>query len=111
MARTTDSSNDAINNWYNEIQTKLVCAMDGVVRLANDGELMDTWLAMGVPDGSSRQEVAEFVKDDEFRADCGFAFLEAMAMILKSEDPIYSLMGVHGKDFGYKFNREELEFE
>lgn len=111
MPKTTDNIQDEITAMFNRIQTNLICGMDTVIRSMNDGELWDTWLSMGVPDGSSRQDVAEYVKDDEFRADCGFAFLETMAMVLKSEDPIYTLMGVHGEEFGYKFNREELEFE
>lgn len=102
---------DVISELYQRRLRNLVIGMDSVIRFMNDGEMLDTWLAMGAPDGSTKEDIEEYVKDDEFMADCGYAFLATMADVLKSDDPIYTLTGVHGEKYGFKFNKETFDFE
>lgn len=102
---------DIIGTTYNKMLRNLVIGMDNVIHHMNDTGLVDTWLAMGAPDGSTKEDIEEYVKDDEFLAYCGFAFLSTMIDVLKSDDPIYTLMGVYGEDHGFKFDKESLEFE
>lgn len=105
-------NHDVIGEQYNRRLRNLVIGMDCIIKSMNSAEMMDTWLMMGVPDGSTKDDIEEYVKDDEFLADCGYAFLETIIDLFNDEeDPIYSLTGVHGEKFGYKFNRKTFEFE
>lgn len=101
----------AFGAMYRQRLVAHILGMGAVIRYMNDPTMYETWLAMGVPDGSTKEDIEEYVKDDEFLADCGYAFLSTMADVLKSEDPIYTLIGVYGEDYGYKFDKKEFDFE
>lgn len=104
---TQDS--DPISEMYNRMLRNLVIGMDYVIHNMNDTEMVDTWLTMGVPDDSTKEEIEEYVKDEEFLAECGWAFLSTMVDVLNSEDPIYTLVGVHGNKYGLKLDKEKSE--
>lgn len=91
---------------------EMVKAMNTIIRLMNDESFLDTWLTMGVPDESTDEDIAEYVKSDEFVADYGYAFLQTMLDILQTtKDPIYSLTGIHGDADHWVYDRKNLEFD
>lgn len=67
-----------------ERRAKYVEHMDNVIRCVNDEEngVFETWLMGGPPDGCSREELLEFVEDEDWYRDVCQLFAELISELI-----------------------------
>lgn len=66
-----------------ELRIEVLAAMDLIASCINDEEILESWLLDGIPDGSTKEDLEEYVDDTTF-ADIMDSFVFVMGILTKN---------------------------
>ena len=74
---------NAISQMAGENNTRgdMLYGMEQIIRSINDESYIMTWLSLGVPDGSSKEDIYEMAQDEETFKYCFSVFLNIMSRV------------------------------